>query len=69
MLGAEEGQVLSRSVPQAVISKYVSKIAGLEVGIRQAQAEEKRNAHLEEVSTELEKAENLILYQDQIKAR
>ena len=69
VLGAESGQVLSRNISQAIISKFVSKISGMEPGIRQTFMEEKKNAHIEKVSSELEKAENLISFQEQIKSR
>ena len=68
-LGATAGQILSRSIPPTIIREFMSKIAGIEVGIRQALSEEKKKYEIDEANVELQKAENMILHEDEIKAR
>lgn len=62
-------QVLSRTIPQAVISNYASKIAGLESSIRKMLSEERNRDRVDEVSREIERAENMLLHEDEINAR
>ena len=68
-LGAVAGKILSRSIPPTIVKEYISKIVGIEVGIREALSEEKKKHEMEEADAELQKAENMILHEDEIKAR
>merc|ERR1711871_744538 len=68
-LGAVAGKILSRSIPPIIIKEYISKIAGIEAGIRQALSEEKKKHEIEEADEELQRAENMILYEEEIKSR
>lgn len=44
-------QVLSRNIPQTVITHFIGQISNMEVGIRQLFSEEKKKWQIEEADT------------------
>mmetsp|Transcript_20918 Transcript_20918/g.30124 ORF Transcript_20918/g.30124 Transcript_20918/m.30124 type:complete len:756 (+) Transcript_20918:54-2321(+) len=61
--------VLSRTIPAAVISHYIAKIASLEDAITQYYREEKMKAKTDTALREAERAENLLMHEDEIHSR
>lgn len=55
--------VLSRTVPSAVITHYMAKIAGLETKIVQCIQEESFKTQTDSAMREVERAENLLLHE------
>lgn len=66
---SKNGQVLSRTVAAAVVSHFVTQIANLEPEIATALKEEKALAKLALAEQELQRAENMLLHEDEINAR
>jgi len=62
-------QVLSRTIPAAVLSSYKSKISDLEETLLAHMRAEKDRARLDQLQMEAEKAENLLLHEEEINAR
>ena len=63
------GQVLSRTVPPLIVAQYVHKIAAMEEDIANVIVEEKLQARLRNAEAEVERAENMLVYEDEIAAR
>ena len=61
--------ILQRTVPTIVVSEYIEKIAGLEGEIADAMQNERENRQLDEAMMEAERAENLLLHEDEINSR
>lgn len=61
--------VLSRTIPSAVITHYVAKIASLEPQIVQYVQDEVVKTQTDSALREVERAENLLLHEDEIKSR
>lgn len=61
--------VLSRSIPSAVISHYVSLVAGMEQQIAELMEEERLNMRALAAERDVERAENMLLHEDEIKSR
>lgn len=68
-MSQDGGQVLSRTIPAAVIQEYIKKVEKMEKGIEQLFRDEKMKNRLDNIQQEVEKAENLLEYQDEIEAR
>jgi hypothetical protein len=68
-LSKDGGQVLNRTIPSAVVDLYIRKIAELEQTIANVYNEEKTKKRFEQAEREAEKAENLMLYENEINAR
>jgi ATP-dependent RNA helicase DDX27 len=66
---ATSGQVLSRTVPPQIISHYMTTIAENEEEIQRIAKEEKTQARLKAAESEVERAENMLLYESEITAR
>lgn len=70
--GAESvsgAQVLSRTIPGAVLAQYTEKIRSMEGELSEYFRQEKMKANLDSLQMEAEKAENLLLHEDEISAR
>ncbi len=65
----ETAGVLSRTIPPAVVSHYESLIAGLEPEIAKAMSEEAMEEQARVAEREAERAENMILHEDEISSR
>jgi ATP-dependent RNA helicase DDX27 len=63
------GQVLSRTVPTAVVDHYMSTITSSEEDLQRIMREEKLNARMKVAEAEVERAENMLLYENEIAAR
>jgi superfamily II DNA/RNA helicase len=63
------GQVLSRTIPGAVLAQYTEKIRALEPELRDHFRREREKASLDALQMEAEKAENLLLHEQEISAR
>ena len=61
--------ILQRTVPANVVSQYIEQIAGLEGDIEDQMANERENKQLDEAMMEAERAENLLLHEEEIKSR
>lgn len=66
---SEGGQVLSRSVPSAVLTDYTAKIAGLEAKVKEAVRNEKDMNEVEAALRDAERAENILRFDEEINAR
>lgn len=69
VLTKDGGQVLSRTIPPPVITHYFTKIAGLEEDLDRLSKEERMKAKIDRLDQDAERAENLLLHQDEIHAR
>lgn len=71
VMSNDGGQVLSRTVPQAVVNHFTGLIASLESQgkVDEFYREEKLKRNMELAEREAEKAENLLLYENEINAR
>lgn len=61
--------ILQRTVPADVVSQYIEQIAGLEGDIEEKMAHERENKQLDDAIMEAERAENLLLHEEEIKSR
>jgi ATP-dependent RNA helicase DDX27 len=69
ILSAEAGQVLSRTVPPAVVTEYSVKIAELEESIKRLVKSERDISTVETALREAERAENLLRFEEEISSR
>mmetsp|Transcript_21014 Transcript_21014/g.46679 ORF Transcript_21014/g.46679 Transcript_21014/m.46679 type:complete len:875 (+) Transcript_21014:83-2707(+) len=67
--GAAGGQVLSRTIPALVLNSYIVKMRGMEGDLKDLMRRERERAHIDELQMEAEKAENLLVHEDEIGAR
>ena len=58
-----------RTIPSEVVAHYIGKIAKLEAQIVEILVDERNTRRVENLASEIEKAENLILHNDEIKSR
>jgi ATP-dependent RNA helicase DDX27 len=65
----DSSKVLSRSIPSAVIDQYVSRIASLEDQIKIVLQEERLQARVSDAEREVERAQNMIIFKDEIESR
>mmetsp|Transcript_46626 Transcript_46626/g.92390 ORF Transcript_46626/g.92390 Transcript_46626/m.92390 type:complete len:900 (-) Transcript_46626:82-2781(-) len=68
-LAVSSGQMLSRTIPGAVLAQFTEKVRSLESEMREYFRAEKMKANLDELQMEAEKAENLLLHEQEIQAR
>ena len=68
-LSDESGQVLSRSIPTAVVTEFASRIATLEPNIAERLRLDRGKSAVEKALREAEKAENILRFEDEIAAR
>jgi ATP-dependent RNA helicase DDX27 len=68
-LSIDGGQVLNRTIPSAVIDLYIKKITSLEQKVANIYNEEKTKKRFDEVEREVEKAENLMQFENEINSR
>jgi superfamily II DNA/RNA helicase len=68
-LSQDGGQILTRSVAAAVIDGYIAKIQGMENEIESSMIKERQLQKIDEMTRDVEKVENLMTFQDEIKAR
>mmetsp|Transcript_19229 Transcript_19229/g.27521 ORF Transcript_19229/g.27521 Transcript_19229/m.27521 type:complete len:857 (+) Transcript_19229:1298-3868(+) len=66
---ADSKQMLSRTIPQPIITHYVAKIAALEPQILELVKQEIAKARLDRVQMEVDRAENLLVHSEEIKGR
>lgn len=64
-----EQSILQRTVPPSAITSYTERIAGLEERISEMLLAEKDNKQIDDALREAERVENLIAFEDEIKAR
>ena len=69
LLAEQSRQVLSRSIPPAVITEFTSRIASVEQSIAEAMRIERNKSAVEKAFREAEKAENILRFEDEIAAR
>jgi ATP-dependent RNA helicase DDX27 len=60
---------LARTIPSTVIADYISKIANAETAIEALIEEEKTNKAIDQAMAEAERAQNIILHEDEIHSR
>lgn len=64
-----DGQVLSRTIPGPVLAQYTERIRALEPELREYFRQEKERASLDKLQMEAERAENLLLHEQEINSR
>eukprot|EP00606_Chrysophyceae_sp_TOSAG23-5_P000781 GSChrysophyteH2.ASY1.ANO1.1183.1 assembled CDS len=69
LLSADAAQVLTRTIPANTITQFRNKIDGLEADLEDAFREERVTTKLEIAVREAERAQNLLLHEDEISAR
>lgn len=69
LLSADAAQVLTRTIPANTITQFRNKIDGLEADLEDAFREERVTTKLEIAIREAERAQNLLLHEDEISAR
>ena len=68
-LEISSGQVLSRTIPAAVLAQYTSKVRSMQQELAEHFRNEKMKANLDELQMEAERAENLLLHEQEIGSR
>lgn len=69
LLSTDASNVLTRTIPAPTISHYANKIRDLESQIAEVFKEEQVNSKLELAMREADRAQNLLVYEDEIAAR
>lgn len=67
--GGANKAVLSRTIPSEVVSQYSIKIASLESTIKRVMEEERMRTRMDDVAREVDRAQNLVLHEDEIASR
>ncbi len=66
---APSSQVLSRTIPGAVLTQYTQMVQSLEEPLQEHFRNEKLKSNLDELQMEAERAENILLHESEINAR
>lgn len=67
--GFSTNQILSRNVPSNVVQHYLDKINNLEPSLANYLQEERHRRQIDQLEREAERAQNILLHQDEIQSR